>query len=52
MMCGMRNLPMMIGANRMMSNTTKKINVGLVMGKYDAMLSIDLLYSYKILAQR
>ena len=28
MMWGMRSLLMMIGANRMMSNTTKKIIVG------------------------
>ena len=35
MMCGMRSLPMMMGASRMMSSTTKNISVGLVMGKYD-----------------
>ena len=33
MMWGMRNLPMMIGAKRMMINTTKKMSVGSVMGK-------------------
>jgi hypothetical protein len=40
MICGMRSLPMMMGANRMMSNTTQKINVGLVIGKYDAIYNI------------
>ena len=34
MMCGMRSLPMMMGASKMMSSTTKNINVGLSMGKY------------------
>ena len=34
MMWGMRNLPMMIGAKRMMSSTTKNMIVGSVMGKY------------------
>jgi len=40
MMCGMRNLPMMMGASRMMSNTTEKMSVGLVMGKYVLKISI------------
>ena len=35
--CGMRNLPMITGASKIMSITTKKMSVGLVMGKYDAM---------------
>jgi len=34
MMWGMRSLLITIGANRMMQSTTKKIIVGLVMGKY------------------
>jgi hypothetical protein len=34
MMCGMRNLPITIGASKMMSSTTKKMGVGLVIGKY------------------
>ena len=33
MMCGMRSLPMMMGAMRMMMSTTKKISVGSVMGR-------------------
>ena len=33
MMCGMRSLAIIIGANRMMLSTMKKIHVGSVMGK-------------------
>ena len=33
-MCGMRSLPIIIGAKRMMHSTTKNIIVGDVMGKY------------------
>jgi len=33
MMWGMRNLPITMGAKRMMSITMKNINVGSVMGK-------------------
>ena len=36
MICGIRSLLITIGAKRIISNTTKKINVGSVMGKYDA----------------
>jgi hypothetical protein len=31
---------MMIGANRMMSNTTQKMSVGLVIGRYTSKFSI------------
>ena len=34
MMCGMRNRDMTMGANSIMQSTTKKINVGSVIGKY------------------
>ena len=42
MMWGMRSLPMMMGAKRMMSSTTKNINVGSVIGKYWAMFSMGM----------
>ena len=45
MMCGMRSLPIMMGANRMISSTTKNISVGLVMGKYDIIVLFMLLYA-------
>ena len=45
MMCGMRSLPMIMGANRMISSTTKNISVGLVMGKYDIIVLFMLLYA-------
>jgi hypothetical protein len=41
MMCGMRNLLITIGAKSMMSNTTKKMSVGSVIGKYDANIVIS-----------
>jgi hypothetical protein len=34
MRCGMRNLPIRIGANRMIHRTIKNIHVGSVIGKY------------------
>ena len=40
MMCGMRNLPMMIGANSIIQSTVKNIRVGSDIGKY-----FDRLYS-------
>ena len=43
MMCGIRSFPMMMGANRMMQSTTKKISVGSVMGKYWEMWNITFL---------
>ena len=35
MICGMRSLLITIGATRIIISTTKKINVGSVIGKYD-----------------
>jgi hypothetical protein len=43
MIWGIRSLPMMIGAKRMMRSTTKKISVGSVIGKYSAIFSIGIL---------
>lgn len=40
MMCGIRSLPMMMGANNMIISTTKNISVGLVIGKYAVKYSI------------
>ena len=41
MMWGMRSLPMMIGADRIISSTTRNVSVGSVMGKYCDRFSIS-----------
>ena len=41
MMWGMRSLPITIGANRIISSTTKKMSVGLSMGKYEERFSMS-----------
>jgi hypothetical protein len=43
MMWGILSLPMIMGAKRMMRSTTKKINVGSVIGKYWAIFIIGFL---------
>ena len=41
MICGIRSLLITIGAKRIIRSTTKKINVGSVMGKYAAIIFIS-----------
>ena len=43
MMCGMRSLPMMMGAERMIIITTKNMSVGSVIGKYCAIWDMGIL---------
>ena len=44
MMWGMRSLLQMMGARRMMQSTTKKMDVGSVMGKYVERLAMLILF--------